>query len=568
LTSGAGLRARRWPAATAAAFIALAGSAFPAASEGNAGSAQDASATAASQADGQAVAQAPTAAPPPFDIDEFRVDGATTMAQVDVESAVYPFLGPQRTPEDVEKARAALEKAYHDKGFQTVSVSVPAQNVQGGTVILAVTEGKVGNLRVKNSRYFDLERIKKNAPSLKPGTLPNFGDVTQDIIALNQWPDRRVTPALRAGVTPGTIDVDLNVEDKLPLHASVELSNRQSPNTTPLRLNASVRYDNLWQLGHSLSLSYQIAPERPDDAEVLSGSYLARLTDWTSVLVYGVDSKSSVASVGGMNVVGPGQVLGTRAVLTLPALDGYFHSLSFGIDYKNFGQIVELGEDSFSSPITYYPVTGSYSATWQEDKVLTQANVGATFNLRGLGSGFDDFWNKRAYADSNFFHANADVQHTRDLQHGFQIYGKVQGQISDGPLISSEQFSIGGADTVRGYLESEVIGDSGIVGTLEIRSPDFAERLPMELKGEGEDKGRKLFSEWRLFGFVDGGLTMIHKPLPEQEQHFQLWSYGVGTRFKLADHLDGSLALAVPMLDQSNTNANEPRVLFNVSGSF
>lgn len=503
-----------------------------------------------------------------FDIDEFRVDGAETITQVDVESAVYPFLGPQRTVDDVEKARAALEKAYHDKGFQTVSVSVPAQNTERGTVVMTVTEGKVGALRVKNAKYFDTERIKEKAPSLKPGTLPNFGNVTQDIIALNQLPDRRITPSLRAGIKPGTVDVDLTVEDKSPFHAKVEMSNRRSPNTTPLRFNTEVRYDNLWQLGHSLSFSYQVAPERRQDAEAVSGSYLARLTDWTSILVYGVNSSSDVTAIGGLNVVGPGQVLGTRIVTTLPALDGFFHSLALGIDYKHFGQIMKIGEDAFSSPITYYPLAASYSATWQGEKNLTQANVGGTFNLRGLGSGFDEYWAKRGYAASNFFHANADIQHTRDFDNGLQLFFKLQGQLADGPLISSEQISLGGADTVRGYLESEVIGDYGLIGTFEVRGPNMAEIIPTELVGEDGAKGAKLFTELRLFAFVDGGLAAIHKPLEEQESDFGLWSYGAGTRFTLFDHFDGSVTFALPMIGQDHTQANEPRVLFNVSGNF
>ncbi len=48
---------------------------------------------------------------------------------------------------DVEKARAALEKSYHDRGFQTVSVSVPDAVPHNGVVVLKVTELKVGRLR-------------------------------------------------------------------------------------------------------------------------------------------------------------------------------------------------------------------------------------------------------------------------------------------------------------------------------------------------------------------------------------------------------------------------------------
>ncbi|MGK3925258.1 POTRA domain-containing protein, partial [Enterococcus faecium] len=91
-----------------------------------------------------------------------------------------------------EKARAAVEKAYQDKGLKTVSVSVPPQNALRGFVVLKVTENKVGQLRVKGSRYFDLEKIKSTAPSLREGTLPNLDkDVKKDVVALNQWPDRR-----------------------------------------------------------------------------------------------------------------------------------------------------------------------------------------------------------------------------------------------------------------------------------------------------------------------------------------------------------------------------------------
>src|SRR5215831_19580438 len=57
-------------------------------------------------------------------IKEFRVRGAHHLARNVVEETVYPFLGPGRTTNDIEQARAALEKAYQDKGYQTVSVQI------------------------------------------------------------------------------------------------------------------------------------------------------------------------------------------------------------------------------------------------------------------------------------------------------------------------------------------------------------------------------------------------------------------------------------------------------------
>jgi hemolysin activation/secretion protein len=552
--------------------VAPAGAAQGAASQ-NPGAQNPAAATSPAVAPPGSAPAAKSAAPVQhFDIDDFAVQGADSLPEIDLDEAIYQFLGPNKTADDVEKARAALEKAYHDKGLQTVSVSVPQQNAQGKVITLKVTELKVGRLRVKNARYFDLNKISDKAKSLKEGTVPNFNDVTKDIVALNQWPDRKVTPALRAGVTPGTVDVDLNVEDTVPIHGSVEINNRESPNTSDLRVTSTVHYDNLWQLGHSFSFSYQVAPQRPDDAEVFSASYLAHIedVDWLSVMFYGVKSSSDVATVGGTNIVGPGQIFGGRAVITLPGKDSFFHTLSVGLDYKHFDQTVALNGSGFESPVTYYPVVATYSATLQNEKYTTQLNSSLTWNVRPLSSDPTDFDNKRFAASASFTHLNADISHTQELPEGFQLYGKIQGQVADGPLVSSEQLSVGGLDTVRGYLESEVLGDNGIVGNLEIRSPNVGELLQKQMKDEtGQGTPRfPTFNEVRFFGFTDAGTVTVLDPLPEQQSKFDVWSYGIGTKFKMLNYLNGQVIYSVPMISQSFTQARDPRVSFRIWGEF
>lgn len=544
----------------------------PAAAKPEAGAAKPAPAKPAEGAPAKNAAEPARPAAPEahFDIDEFRVEGADNLPQIEVEAAVYPFLGPNKSAQDVEKARAAVEKTYHDKGLQTVSVGVPQQDAQRGFIVLKVTESRVGRLRVKGSRYFDLKNIKDNAPSLKEGTLPNFQDVTRDIVALNRWADRRITPALRAGVAPGTVDVDLNVEDTFPLHGSVELNNKQSPSTTPLRTSISMHYDDLWQLGHSMTWTYQIAPMNPKDAMVVSGSYLARTEiDWLSILVYGLVSDSSVATVGGANVVGPGQVVGGRAVLTLPSKGDLFQTLSLGVDYKDFKQSLKLGTDAFDSPVTYVPLVASYGATWQGDGHLTQLNATVTAGLRGIGSSRDEFDAKRFDATASFITLHADISHTQDFAGGFQLYAKLQGQAADQPLVSSEQFSLGGQDTVRGYLESEVLGDYGVAGTLEMRTPNLAQYLQQKLPNPmGEPIKYNAFDEWRFFAFVDAANARIHEPLTDQQSHFDLASYGVGMRMKALRYLNSIVFVGMPLTSQQVTVANHPRFSFRVWGEF
>ena len=167
----------------------------------------------------QVVSQQPTT----FDLLELRVKGNTLIEKKQLERTVYPFLGLKKSVDTVEEARAALEKLYQTQGYQTVSVDIPEQDVQNGTVYLQVVEGKVSRLRVKDSRYFSLGKIKAGVPELAEGKVPNFPKMQQQLTALGgQSSDRKIQPILRAGDTPGTLEVDLKVKDSLPFHGKVE----------------------------------------------------------------------------------------------------------------------------------------------------------------------------------------------------------------------------------------------------------------------------------------------------------------------------------------------------------
>lgn len=503
----------------------------------------------------QAVTQAINASTPQtLFIRQYRVIGSRTLPRGEVEKAVYEYLGPGRTEADVEGARAALEKAYREQGFQTVSVSVPPQRPTNGVVVLQVSEAPIGRLRVSGSRFYSIEQIKKMAPSLAEGTVPNFNDVQRDIIALNQIADRQVTPSLKPGAVPGTVDVELTVKDKLPLHGSVELNNRYSANTTPLRLDLSARYDNLWQLNHTIGFGFQIAPQRPSDALVYSGYYIARTPaiDWLALMIQATRQNSEVATLGGTNSLGNGEIYGARFLVNLPARKGYFHSLSLGLDYKHFTQDLTIGDSIVSSPVSYWPFSISYSATSLGKHYETALSAGVTFSFRGTSAQEEfEFDNRRFNADANFFYFRGSLGHTQKLPYDFQLFAEVQGQASANALLDTEQFSLGGMSTVRGYLESVVVGDSGLCGTLEFRTPSL-----LKWMGDGH--------ELRLFVFLDGGFTTINDPLPQQTSQFNLWSYGFGGTLRLLDHVNGEFIIGVPQISQAPSEANQPLFTFRV----
>ncbi len=501
----------------------------------------------------------PVAPPSPhFDIAEYEVDGGHLLTEEQIEEIVYPYLGPERTPDDVEKARAALEKAYQDKGFPTVFVRVTQAVPQNGVVVLNVIEAKVENLRVTGARYFSPNEIKRESPSMAEGTLPNFNAVNANMIALNELSDRRVTPSLHMGVDPDTVDIDLAVKDSLPLHGSLEINNRYSQNTTPLRVNGSVNYDNLWQLEHSLGFSFQLSPENLTEVQVFSGYYSAPVpgVDWLSLMIQGTDQDSNVSTLGGSAVAGKGQVLGPRFVINLPAQKDFYQSFNFGFDYKHFDQNLVLAGQTTTAPVTYYPVSANYTGSWIGKGYSTVVDGTVVFSLRGAGSPPLAIDNRRSGADSSFIYFRGDISHTRDLPGGFQIFVRAQGQAADEPLLDSEEFSGGGLDTARGYLESEALGDNALFGTGELRTPSLGQWI-----GSSVD-------EWRFYAFTDDGLLTLNDPLPEQTRSFTLASVGAGTRLKLLKHLNGSLDLGVPLVSGPESATGKYQLTFRVYADF
>ncbi len=504
---------------------------------------------------------APAAAAARFYVAEFRVTGSRSLPTEQVEEAVYPYTGPDRSAADIENARAALEAAYEKAGYPTVSVTIPRQSIaqSGGVIVLAVTERTVGRLRVTGSRYFLPSAIRAGAPSLAPGTVPNMHRVQQDLVGLNQLPDRTVQPSLKAGRDPDTVDVDLAVLDKLPFHGTLELNNRYNADTTKLRLSASLTDGNLFQRGDSATIAYQVAPENVADAEVSSASYLFHIPQsQLSLLLSYLHSNSNILALGSTDVAGRGTSAGFRLLIPLGTTAGFSQSASVGWDYKKYYELDSFLKLPSSSqvPVTYYPLTAAYSANWTASKSSTDVTASLEVGLPHLGSGVAAFDQKRYGAVPGFSVLRAGVVRQQELPYGMQAWGSLQGQITNEPLVSSEQIALGGADSVRGYDEAETLGDYGLYLQTELRSPSIAKYVGGPVQS------------WKFHVFFDSGVVNNRDTLVGTRSSYGLSSAGVGTRVNLWGYLNGSLQDAETLDTGVNTKSGTNRVLFRVFGEF
>jgi hemolysin activation/secretion protein len=499
-----------------------------------------------------------------FEVAEYRVLGNNMLEARDIERLLYPLLGPGKTIADVEAARTALEALYRDRGYGTIFVDIPEQKVEEGLVRLRVTEGRLARVRVTGTRYYSNRQILASAPSLAPNAVVHLPTLQAELIALNQQsPDRVVTPVLRGGSSPGTVDVELKVKDSLPVHGGIEVNDRYTANTTHTRFNLTASYDNLFQRFHSLSLQYQGSPEEFGEVRMLAGTYTMPLPRSNVLALYVVDTNSDFAAAGSgsgaaLGILGTGRIYGARFVLRLPSTSAVSQSLTLGADYKDFVDSITLpGGTTDRTPLKYLGWTAGYGGQWLGSSAdgmpawRTQANLSLNFGLRGLVNDPADFDYKRFNAKPNYLHLRADASFERPLVMGSSMLVRAAGQWTGDPLISNEQFAIGGADSVRGFLESERLGDIGLSGGLELRAP-----LPKRLVGEWADR-------FRLLAFYDAGVVRIRDPLEDAEgnriRHYTLSSAGIGMRLQ-SHGLVWALDWAYPLEAGDSTLSGDSRL--------
>jgi hemolysin activation/secretion protein len=507
----------------------------------------------AATADVAAAAEKPE---PKFDVLEYRVLGNTTLATTDIEAAVYPFLGPNRNIHDVEAARAALESAYKAAGRGTVFVDLPEQDVDEGIVRLRVTEGALRRVSVEGARYFSGRSIRAQLPMATAATVPDLPELQRQITALNSTTrDLSVVPVLAAGAVPGTVDLNLKVTDHLPLHGSLELNDQYTADTSRLRLLGSLSYDNLFNRLDSVSLQYQTAPQEPSELDVLVGSYTRNLGDGRRLTFLYVHSNSDVASLGALSVLGRGQVFGSRLTLPLANEATRSHALTLGVDYKDFLESIALDPQStFQTPIHYLNFSLSEASSWTTEQLQFSLSGTANFGPRRIVNTDNEFADKRFRGRPNYFYIRSAGSVRAQLPAGFAVTASLAGQFAVEPVIANEQFAIGGADGVRGYLEAEELGDLGFKGSLQIESPSW------KIGGN--------FAQLTGLLFVDAGLVSTLSPLPGEASRADLSSFGAGLRIALYERIDGAVYWAYPLVPGSRTATGDSRILFSVRAAW
>jgi hemolysin activation/secretion protein len=528
-----------------------------------------------------------------FEIMTFLVEGNTILEESKIDRALEAYKGADRRLKDVEEARAELEKLYHKAGYPTVLVNLPEQTIENGFVRLQVVEGHLYSITVTGNEHYSWSSIRSKLPSLSPGALIYEPTFVKELAAVNGNPDLSVTPLLKPGSVPGTVDLELKVKDRLPVHGKLEADNR-GPITTPSnRLIAEVQHTNVFGNDEILTLNMVQTPTDWGAIQNYGASFVYPVI-WPNHLltVYASKSESnSILTVGAIPVGGGGDVAivgnatiaGVRYIFPLFSGGQYTHQLQIGLDYKRLEETSATFPGGASavvlSPVQYTPLSLGYTGFYPDRFGLTRMSLTAKGYVAGVipGGAKKDFsgdpdnpFNEpgnRQGSTGTFAVLQGGVSRLQPLPGDFALNIIADGQWASEPLIPAEQFFAGGFDTVRGYLQFEAIGDHAIRGRAELTSPEVL-KVPIDRIWQ-----RRRSSDYtirlRLATFYDAAHIWVTQAPDGQTSRFRLEGAGFGIRAKFPKDI-GQLILdsGWALRDTLSTKRGDNFVHFSVGLAF
>lgn len=486
-----------------------------------------------------AFAQSP--AEPRFEIKRFRVEGSSVLSQQEAEKVLAPFTGPDRTLADIQKAREALEGAFSRKGYGAVQVQLPEQEIARGEVVLRAIEAKLGKVTVDGNRFFDEANIRASLPALRAGEPPNTAALAGNLRVANENPAKQTTVTLRSGAAEGEVDAVVRVADQNPHKFLVSLDSTGTPDTGDWRIGAGYQYANLWNRDHVVNLQYVTSPTHDDNPDkigfppnrnvrIFGGSYRIPLYSLGDSIDFfaGYANVNSGVVQNVFNISGAGRVYAARYNWNLPRWRELESRVTFGGDVRYYdNDVFPVGTTVALVPdYVVRPLSATYSATWRGAQSETSGYIGAFRNIPG-GANADQaqFDLVRPGADADYSLFRAGFNYLRSLPADLQWRLNMSGQYTSEQLVPGEQFGIGGQDSVRGFLEREIINDKGFRGTTEVYSPDFGARVPVEnLRA-------------RALAFYDWGRVTRNDPTVFDSAESNIGSAGVGLRVSHASNL-------------------------------
>lgn len=489
-----------------------------------------------------------TAALDSFVLKEIDVEG-NTILESEIEQAIEPYRGKQIDFGDLSQLESAITEVYVSRGYPNSGAYLPPQKINDGVVKLYVIEGTIGEINISGLDGLSQGYIKSRLGGLDAPL--EASRLLDKLYVLRQDPAiESVSATLAAGIEPGTSVLNVDVRESRLWAFSISNNNYKSPSIGSNARILELGHQNLLGFGDRAGVTYT----NTEGSNALNLGYAVPYSSTGRISAgYGfasndiveeafnaldIETESNYWQLGVSDLlvnrsnrrVGMGLEF-TRQHSETSLLDSPF-ALSRGADEDGVTNVSAL---RFS---TDYLGRG-------EESVLSLRSV---FSL-GLDV-FDATVSDDELPDGQFLSWRGQSQYVRNLADDFPLLLRGDIQLAAGELVSLEQFRVGGADSVRGYRQDLLLGDSGIFAGAELRIPLY--------------KSVRYDGLLQLAPFVDFGTVWNSGDL--ELDSTTAVSLGVGLNLNaFGDRFNGRVDFGIPLIDKE---ADDRPVSFLVDYNF
>ena len=404
-----------------------------------------------------------------FSIGQISLQGAENLTRRARDALIQPWLDKCMSLADIETLRGAIERHYIENGWILARAYLkPGQNIRGGELVYVVREGKLDEVRLNANQPGD----RMQAATAFAGMLDEsvyLRDIEQGLDQINRLQSVRATMKIEpVRNRPGSSRLLVQSVAQNPLRLTMGFDNQGSQSTGEQRSALTIDGDNLFSVNDNLyiHLSDSVADTAPNDNRSYSLSLTIPYGYWLyslglnrsryTSLTQGESVSFVTAGVSDSNRIDISRVVHRDAasktaaamVLNIKDTQTYLEDVQLQTGTRRLvvadirlQHVARLPAGSWSIQLTYsrgLPVLGAL----RDAPLLADDVPRAQFEKLSINAGFHQA----------FEIAGVHLRYA----------GNIAGQSSRQALYGSEQLALGSLNTVRGFRDSPVSGDSGI----------------------------------------------------------------------------------------------------------
>lgn len=496
-----------------------------------------------------------------------------TLAKIDVEGqTVYPWgvieklyadkVGKKISLADVYAIAAQMTAKYRNDGYILTQVVVPPQTISGGTVKLRVVEGSVDQIRVEGGdQHSSYDVIKQYAAKLKSKGVLNSKNLEKTLLLINDLPGVTARGVLSPSKTVvGASDLTIIV-DRDPFEGQVGLDNYGSRYLGPWEVTAGMAANSLLGFNERFSVNLAYAPsDQGLESELSFGEVLAEVpvgSLGTKVGVkFGLTETNPGHRLDEFDVVGHATYGGLYVVQPIVRTRDMNLSMTGALDIRHTKTKSNI-EDTREDDLTVARI-GAH-ADWVDTAInaaVTNVDMELSKGLSAFGASDKNDPNiSRADGDPEFTKITASLTRLERIVDSVALQASIRGQLSNDALLTSEEFGLGGSMLGRGFDPSELVGDDGLGGSLELQW--------------NQPYAISWLSDYTVYGFYDIGKVWNDDATTASARVESLASVGLGIRTTIVPGTEAGFLVAKPLTrDVEAEGDDDIRPFINISHKF